>query len=176
MVCDCNGCVSIPSLAPGAVCDGPAPSRDAEMSGTASSELLFVQCFSVCRTEEELLGHGPAPAVISHLAVRDKPRGMLNKSLFHALPALDILSYCDLNCPANLCSFCISTMLHSPLLSKIMCRKSWSVRVNTWLTRGGLTHQLNLAPEAMLALLLLTSCPSLVFMCEKLMKLPCEQR
>ena len=63
------------------------------MSGIAFSELLFVQCFSVCRTEKELPGHGQAPAVVSHSAVRAEPRGMLNKGLFHALPALDILSY-----------------------------------------------------------------------------------
>ena len=62
------------------------------MSGIAFSELPFVQCFSVCRTEKELPGHGQAPAV-SHSAVHAEPRGMLNKGLFHALPALDILSY-----------------------------------------------------------------------------------
>lgn len=48
MVCRCSRTVSFPSLAPGAVCDAPAPSRDAQMSGIAF-ELPFVQCFSVKR-------------------------------------------------------------------------------------------------------------------------------
>lgn len=63
------------------------------MSGIAFSELLFVQCLSVCTTEKELPGHEQAPAVVSHSAAHAETRGMPNKGLFHALPALDILSY-----------------------------------------------------------------------------------
>lgn len=78
------------------------------MSGVAFSELLF-QCFSVCRTEKELLGHGQAPAVVSPSAVCAEPRGMLSEGLFHALPTLDILSsFCILlqaERPCNLCPF-----------------------------------------------------------------------
>lgn len=45
------------------------------------------------RTEKELRGQEQAPAVVSHSAVHAEPRGMLSKGLFHALPALDVLSY-----------------------------------------------------------------------------------
>jgi len=57
-----------------------------------SSELLFVRWLSACRTGEELLGGMQAAAVVSWSAAHAKPRGMLNKGLFHALPALDDLS------------------------------------------------------------------------------------
>lgn len=63
------------------------------MSVAAFSELPFVQCFSVYRTEKELWGQEQAPAVVSHSAVHAELRGMLSKGLFHALPALDVLSY-----------------------------------------------------------------------------------
>lgn len=75
------------------VCDARAPSRDAEMSVIAFSELPFVQCLSVCRTQKELLGHEQAPAVVSHSAAHAEPRGMLNKGLLRALPVFYVLSY-----------------------------------------------------------------------------------
>lgn len=43
------------------------------MSGIAFSDLLFVQCCSMCKHEKEPPGHGQAPAVVSHSAVSAEP-------------------------------------------------------------------------------------------------------
>lgn len=92
MVCKCGGSVCIPSPVPGAVCVLLPLAGMLKYLELPFLSFRLYSAFLCAGLKRNSQVTGRLLQLLTQLYVQS-PGGMLNKGLFHALPALDILSY-----------------------------------------------------------------------------------